>query len=76
MSATTKRKENNLAVGAVDATALHKINTGIQQVCIGLAVMMTGLAGIWGVATLISAMAQNGGMAGMIKGFLTAITGQ
>lgn len=76
MAATVKTKKSTLAIGAVDATAISRIHTGIQQVSIGLAVMMTGLAGIWGVATLICAMAQNGGMAGMIKGFLSAITGQ
>ena len=75
MSATTKKKENTLAITAVDVTALDRINTAIQQVSVGLAVMMTGLAGIWGAASLISAMAQNGGLSGMIKGFMAAITG-
>jgi len=76
MAATTKKKENNLAIGAVDATALQRINTGIQQVCVGLTVMMAGLAGIWGLATLINAMAMNGGLNGLLKGLMTAITGQ
>ena len=76
MTATTKRKEGNLAIGAVNSTTIGRIHTGIQQVCIGLAVMMTGLAGIWGVATLLNAMALNGGLSGIIKGFMSAITGQ
>ena len=75
MTATAKKKENNLAIGAVDVTALDRVNTAILQVSVGLVVMLTGLAGIWGAASLISAMAQNGGISGMIKGFMTAITG-
>ena len=76
MPATTKKKENSMATGTVDTTALERVNTGILQVSVGLVVMLTGLAGIWGVASLISAMAQSGGLQGMIKGFMTAISGQ
>lgn len=76
MSAAAKQKEHTLATGSVDATALERVNTGILQVSVGLVVMLTGLAGIWGVASLISAMAQNGGLRGMVKGFMTAISGQ
>ncbi len=75
MTATAKKKDSSLAIGAVDVTALDRINAGILQVSVGLVVMLTGLAGIWGVASLISAMAQNGGVSGMIKGFMTAISG-
>lgn len=73
MSAAVKKKENSMAVGTVDVTALDRVNTGILQVSVGLVVMMTGLAGIWGAASLISAMAQNGGLRGMVKGFMAAI---
>ncbi|MDH3359395.1 MAG: hypothetical protein OEL55_00865 [Desulfobulbaceae bacterium] len=76
MTAATKKKENNLAIGAVDLTALDRVNTAILQVSVGLVVMLTGLAGIWGLASLVSAMAQSGGLGGMVKGFMTAISGQ
>jgi len=75
MSAAVKKKENSMAVGTVDVNALDRVNTGIVQVSVGLVVMLTGLAGIWGVASLISAMAQNGGLSGMVRGFMAAIGG-
>ncbi|MDH5298538.1 MAG: hypothetical protein OEV91_05925 [Desulfobulbaceae bacterium] len=76
MAAATKTKETGLGISGVEVTTLDRINTGILQVSIGLVVMMSGLAGIWGLATLVSAIAKSGGLAGLARGFMTAVTGQ
>lgn len=55
----------------------HNIHEDINQATkagIGMATMLTGLAGTWGVGCLISGLSQ-GGMTGLITGYLAAITG-
>ncbi|PLX50860.1 MAG: hypothetical protein C0613_02170 [Desulfobulbaceae bacterium] len=55
----------------------HNIREDIHQATkagIGMAAMLTGLAGTWGVCCLVSGLLQ-GGMTGLITGYLAAITG-
>lgn len=75
MAAATKAKEKGIGIGGVEETALERINTGIVQVGSGLVIMMVGLVGLWGVATLISAVARSGGALSMARSWLTAVTG-
>jgi len=75
-AAKAKNRENGLAIGGVEVTTLDRINTAILQVSIGTVVMFTGLAGVWGLASLVSAIAKSGGITGLAKGFIAAVTGQ
>lgn len=75
MATTTKTKERGIGIGGVEETALERINSGIVQVGSGLVIMTVGLVGLWGVATLISAIARSGGIVSMARSWLTAITG-
>ena len=75
-AAKAKTKENGLAIGGVEVTTLDRINTAILQVSVGAVVMLSGLAGVWGLASLVSAIARSGGVSGLAKGWMTAITGQ
>lgn len=45
-----------------------------SKIGLGLVVSFAGLAGAWGLACLAGALG-NGGITGIIRGFLTAITG-
>lgn len=73
MAAAAKAKERGIS--GVQETTLERINTGIVQVGSGLVIMMVGLVGLWGVAALISAIAQSGGILAMAGSWLTAVTG-
>jgi len=53
-----------------------EINAGYETSKFALAVGMTmaGLVGLWGCACMISGL-MNGGLGGLVKGLMTAITG-
>jgi len=75
MAAAAKAKQKGIGIGGVEETALERVNTGIVQVGAGLVIMMVGLVGLWGVATLLSAAARGGGIMAMARNWLTAVTG-
>ncbi len=75
MAATIKTQDREIT--NVDSTtdSLGRVVTGISQVGIGLIVMSAGLTGLWAVASLISAVAKSGGVAGLLGQWWSAITG-
>ena len=63
---TTTRKTT------VAATA-SRTTTGASEFTMGLASGMAGLTGIWGVACLVSALINSGGLVGMVNSYMAAI---
>lgn len=55
--------------------AIEKISQGIDQAFLGFFIMSAGLVGIWGMALLVSAIAQSGGVIGLARNWLAAVTG-
>ena len=53
-----------------------EVNAGyeISKFALSAGITMAGLVGLWGCACMISGLV-NGGFGGIVKGFITAITG-
>ena len=54
---------------------IEKIESGVSQVGIGVIMILAGLVGIWGVVCFICGLATSGSVSGVIKKFITAVTG-
>jgi len=66
---TTTTKTNT----AIEITTTDKMTTAANQVTLGAMVSMAGMAGVWGVACMVSAIAQSGGIIEMARSYMTAI---
>ena len=66
---TTTTKTNT----AIEITATDKMTTAANQVTLGTMISLSGLVGVWGVACLVSAIAQSGGILAMARTYMTAI---
>ncbi len=66
---TTTTKTNT----AIEITTTDKMTTAANQVTLGAMISLSGLVGVWGVACMVSAIAQSGGIATMASTYLTAI---
>ena len=66
---TTTTKTNT----AIEITATDKMTTAANQVTLGTMISLSGLVGVWGVACLVSAIAQSGGILAMARNYMSAI---
>jgi len=58
---------------AIETNATDKMTTGACQATLGIMISMAGMVGVWGVACMISAVAQSGGILQMARAYMTAI---
>jgi hypothetical protein len=70
MNTSIEREER--AVGIQEE--FEKAGRGVSQAGMGLMLGMAGLIGVWGVACLVSAVAQTGVLE-LARGWLSAVTG-
>ncbi len=66
---TTTTKTNT----AIEITATDKMTTAANQVTLGAMISLSGLVGVWGVACMVSAIAQSGGIMEMARNYMGAI---
>ena len=66
---TTTTKTNT----AIEITTTDKMTTAANQVTLGAMISLSGLVGVWGVACLVSAVAQSGGIFAMASSYMSAI---
>ena len=66
---TTTTKTNT----AIEITTTDKMTTAANQVTLGAMISMAGLVGVWGVACMVSAIAQSGGVIAMARSYMAAI---
>jgi hypothetical protein len=68
-------KENIMRTNA-QVTQETQVNAGYEtsKFALGTGITMAALVGIWACACMISALV-NGGIGGVVKGFITAVTG-
>lgn len=50
-----------------------EFTTAANQVTLGTMISLSGLVGVWGVACMVSAIAQSGGIIAMARAYLSAI---
>ena len=66
---TTTTKTNT----AIEITTTDKMTTAANQVTLGAMISLSGLVGVWGVACLVSAIAQSGGIFATASNYMSAI---
>ena len=66
---TTTTKTNT----AIEITTTDKMTTAANQVTLGAMISLSGLVGVWGVACMVSALAQSGGILAMARAYMNAI---
>lgn len=67
----------NNSIKQAEAQRAYDSNEDIAQAAkfgLGMATIMAGLIGAWGVTCLLSAV-MNSGLGGVVKGFISAVTG-
>lgn len=73
MKTTRKTMEEGMVL-----TDLNQIDEVLKdeasRITIGIGGIVTGIIGLWAVACLIGGL-MNGGLTGIVKGYLSAITG-
>jgi hypothetical protein len=73
MSDTVRTKEINEAISQQGAETA--VSTEVDKVVVGSIFAFTGLAGLWSVACLVSAMVQAGGPLQLAAGWVKAVSG-
>jgi hypothetical protein len=69
------KKDQAFIEAAGESSGLDKLTVGISQVGLGMIMSLAGLIGIWGIACLISGIAQSGGVMTLARSWLAAVTG-
>ena len=67
-----RTEEKNRYATGIDSQSALEFQEGVMQVAMGIIVLAAALVGVWGVISLFGGL-QAGGVAGMAKGWMTAI---
>lgn len=71
--AKSMRAQKTRATG-IELTNVDKLTRDASEVGIGVITVLAALIGIWGIACLVGAVA-NEGLFDMIRGYMSAVTG-
>lgn len=74
MTKTLKETRRMSGLG-LDAATVTKMGRDATEVGIGVITILAALIGIWGFACLFGGIAQSGGIAELLNGFISAVTG-
>jgi len=74
---TKTLKENKIKMGGLglEVTTVNKIGRDTAEVGVGVIMVLAALIGIWGIACLFGGIVQGGGIAELVNGFISAVTG-
>ena len=70
----TGTEEKNSTTSGIGTPSTVEFQEGVMQVAMGVIVIAAALVGVWGVLSLFGGI-QAGGIAGIAKGWMTAIGG-
>lgn len=74
MAKTLKETRRMSGLG-LDASTAAKMGRDATEVGIGVISILAALIGIWGLACLFGGIVQSGGIAELVNGFISAVTG-
>jgi len=74
MAKTLKETRRMSGLG-VDVSTVNKMGRDATEVGIGVITILAALIGIWGIACLFGGIVQSGGIAELVNGFISAVTG-
>jgi hypothetical protein len=74
MKSTIESEERAIGSEGVEEVEFEEMEQGVSEAGMGLIMAMASLVGVWGLACLVSAIAQNG-LLDVARGWLSAVTG-
>ena len=74
MKSTIESKERMVITSEVEDLEFEEMEKGVSQAGMGFMMALAGLIGVWGLACLTSAAAQNG-VVELLRGWLGAVSG-
>lgn len=75
MAKTLKENRSKMGGLGLEITTVDKMGRDAAEVGVGVIMVLAALIGIWGIACLFGGIAQSGGVAELINGYLSAVTG-
>jgi len=74
MAKSMRADKGRIGATGLDVTSIDKLTRDASEVGIGVITVLAALIGIWGIACLIGAVA-NEGLFDMVRGYISAVTG-
>jgi hypothetical protein len=75
MARSMKANKERMGATGLDITSVDKLTRDASEVGIGVITVLAALIGIWGLACLVGAVA-NEGLLEMVQGYISAVTGR
>ena len=75
MTKTLKESRSKMGGLGLEVSTANKMGRDAAEVGVGVIMVLAALIGIWGIACLFGGIVQSGGIAGLVNGFISAVTG-
>jgi len=75
MTKTARTEKERIGSVGLEITSIDKITRDASEVGMGIIMVLAALIGIWGIACLVGGIANSGGIADLMNGYLSAVTG-
>lgn len=75
MTKTLKENKSKMGGLGLDVSTVNKMGRDTAEVGVGVIMVLAALIGIWGIACLFGGIVQSGGIAELVNGFISAVTG-
>jgi len=76
MAKTLRTDKGRAGSAGLEITSIDKITRDASEVGMGVIMVLAALIGIWGIACLIGGIVNSGGIAELLNGYLSAVTGR
>ena len=75
MTKTLKENKSKMGGLGLEVSTVNKMGRDTAEVGVGVIMILAALIGIWGIACLFGGIVQSGGIAELVNGFISAVTG-
>ena len=75
MTKTLKENKSKMGGLGLEVSTVNKMGRDTAEVGVGVIMVLAALIGIWGIACLFGGIVQSGGIAELVNGFISAVTG-
>ena len=75
MTKTLKENRSKMGGLGLEVSTVNKMGRDAAEVGVGVIMVLAALIGIWGIACLFGGIVQSGGIAELVNGFISAVTG-
>jgi hypothetical protein len=75
MTKTLKENKSKMGGLGLDVSTVNKMGRDVAEVGVGVIAVLAAMIGIWGIACLFGGIVQGGGIAELVNGFISAVTG-